>query len=84
MNDFEKQYNNLVSALKNYVSINKDYNLGAFLEAYLGIDEKTAYIEGLKPLPDCPKCGGKTVFHADSTDDTPLGQCSQCGRVGEL
>lgn len=82
--DYEHRYNNFVGALAAYVRTNKDYNLGAFLESYLSLDESEAYIQGLKPLPDCPTCGGKTVFHADSTDDALIVTCSQCGRVGEL
>ena len=82
--DLDQKYNNLISALAAYVRTNTDYNLGAFLEGYLGIDENTAYTEGLKPLPDCPKCSGKTVFHADASDDKLIVQCTSCGRIGEL
>jgi hypothetical protein len=33
-------------------------------------------------LPDCPDCGGLTVFHADTTEQEHILQCSDCGRVG--
>ena len=82
--DFEKQYNRLISALATYIDENGDYGLGDFMIGYLELSENGAYINGFKPLPDCPTCGAGLVFHADSTDDAPLVQCLECGWVGEL
>ena len=83
-NDFEKQYNKLISALATYIDERGDYELGEFLIGYLDLSENGAYINGFKPLPDCPTCGAILGFHADSTDDAPLVHCMECGLVGDL